>query len=713
MKATSLLNLPEDKKALLPLHILTTLQEDAKLYDPNAEFRLVGGCVRDTLIGRKPKDFDIVTNTTASVLGKMGLENVGKAFPVYLYKDQEYGQMEIAVARSEEKTAPGHKGFDTVPTGNFDDDMVRRDLTINALMVDSNGTVYGPAGVLKQIEQKLLQNVSEKFSEDPLRVFRVARFSAQFGSEWTISGTLSEQMRKVQHELGTLPADRVREEFRKAMAGSYPLNFFETLRIGGCIKPWFDEVEQNWNAVADAIRYGSVKNWTFEQYLVGIGSNLQTPDSLMNRLGVREQIKKAIQYVKTNKSKLESPKSQSAETVAHLVQSGSRGVLGFRQLLDCTLLGKNQESGRYLLDCLEALNNADMTGVQSREEALGRAVEVISKVATTIDVIYVKVNSPSIIPKFLFYWFEHQYQSGVFKSMLKGSVIPGLNIKDVLEMNFYGKQLKTVAVLGTSLKDYDFAIQRKGENAGRPAWPTSHTKVSMSAPTDKMRSRTYWHGTANGRAAKSIVREGIRPGNETDQHLYIDDESVVPQEGRIYLGNLDVALQYASGASIHAVKEESGYVFKVDGNKLMHDCEPDEDFVGAMAYRCGGYDMHDMVGFAEFQPKDFQLFKHIFERPLQDVMFLYNSVMAAKEEAEEEGDTLFWDDPGWTEFVYAGNRVLRHLSDGDKVKIMESFQTPVAHSGAIMPAAGWAIPVDYLEKVNSESDLNKFGKRIL
>jgi len=102
-KQAAMVQLPHDQEVKLPLYMLKKLKQMAYMFDPRADFRFVGGCVRDMLLDRKPKDFDVVTNTTAETLQQMGLENVGKAFPVYLYQDPTYGQIEIAVARSEEK----------------------------------------------------------------------------------------------------------------------------------------------------------------------------------------------------------------------------------------------------------------------------------------------------------------------------------------------------------------------------------------------------------------------------------------------------------------------------------------------------------------------------------------------------------------------------------------------------------------------------------
>lgn len=790
MKIAALVSLPQDKKALLPLHILDTLEQEASQYDPTARFRLVGGCVRDTLLGRKPKDFDIVTSTTSSVLEQMGLENVGKAFPVYLYKDPQYGQMEIAVARSEEKTGPGHKGFDTVPTGNFDDDMIRRDLTINALSVDSNGSLHGPDQAMEQIEKKILQNVSEKFSEDPLRVFRVARFSAQFGSGWTVSETLKEQMRKIQHELNTLPADRVREEFRKALAGPEPLNFFETLRAGGCVDPWFSEVHQNWDALAMVCDYGRDAGWSFEQFLVGIGADMATPDSLMNRLGISDQVKKAVHYVKSNRSKLQAAKQQPPQEIVRLVQSGGRGVLDFDQILDCALRAQYNESKRYLLNCQAAIKEADMTGVKGREDAMERMVGAISKVAAPL------ISETPDVPQFLYHgtslpnalsilkfdslaggihwgraeephgprlssyvdeaWKFAEYTTSDSAYMMVMFKLDGkklaqdYKVVEYLDVDHWGdpwpgEKEEFVPVTGrvTPLSKYILDIKWRWIDEAPPSkeeemkwldesmedianiskseytklykmlttkYKMGSEKTAIPLPSEKIKSRTYWHGTVSKKFAESIVREGIRPSSELDPHLYINDESITPQEGRIYMGKLDVALEYAAGASGHPIDQDNTrYLFKIDGTQLINDCEPDEDFVGALGYRYAGYTMHDL----NLQPTDYDMFKEVFVAPVRNLTFLHAAISAAEVDAEDEDESLFQDDPTWADFVHTGNRIMQFLDDSEKVRIIESFNTPVAHQGAIKPVAGWAVPYKDLFNIKSEADLNKFGNRIL
>jgi len=205
--------------------------------------------------------------------------------------------------------------------------MVRRDLNVNAMSVDADGKLFGPPEALQNIKDKTLQNVSEKFAEDALRVYRAARFSAQFGSEWKVSPQLVEMMRRMQPELQYLPADRIREETKRALVGKVPMRFFEVLREGGCLEPWFSEFEQNWDSIAKSVNYGHQNGWDFDMQMVGIESLLPVPDSLNNRLGLSNQIKQAAQFVKKNRENIRQAKSLPKDAVVNIIQSGSRGRL--------------------------------------------------------------------------------------------------------------------------------------------------------------------------------------------------------------------------------------------------------------------------------------------------------------------------------------------------------------------------------------------------
>ncbi|MGI9308019.1 MAG: multifunctional CCA addition/repair protein, partial [Gammaproteobacteria bacterium] len=144
------------------------------------EIYLVGGAVRDKLLGRSGGDQDwVVVGGTSAELESQGYRKVGKDFPVFLHPQSKE---EYALARTERKTAPGYRGFEVYAGTDvsLEDDLLRRDLTINALAEDAAGNIVDPYNGLADIENRLLRHVSDAFREDPLRVLRVARFAARF-----------------------------------------------------------------------------------------------------------------------------------------------------------------------------------------------------------------------------------------------------------------------------------------------------------------------------------------------------------------------------------------------------------------------------------------------------------------------------------------------------------------------------------------------------
>src|SRR5688572_14314959 len=143
---------------------------------------LVGGAVRDRLLGRAVHERDwVVVGGTPAELERAGFIPVGRDFPVFLHpKTKE----EHALARQERKVGPGYRGFTTEfsPSVTLEDDLRRRDLTINAMAEDAEGRVIDPYGGLRDLDARLLRHVSEAFSEDPVRILRVARFAARYAS---------------------------------------------------------------------------------------------------------------------------------------------------------------------------------------------------------------------------------------------------------------------------------------------------------------------------------------------------------------------------------------------------------------------------------------------------------------------------------------------------------------------------------------------------
>ena len=207
---------------------------------------LVGGAVRDEQLGisHKERDWCVVGATPDELLAD-GYRQVGKDFPVFLHpKSKE----EYALARTERKTAPGYHGFafDFSPNVSLEDDLSRRDLSINAIAKDSDGRLIDPHGGLSDIENKVLRHVSDAFGEDPVRILRVAKFAARFaGLGFGIAGETMALMRSMvaAGEVDALVPDRVWRETEEALRGKNARVFFEVLRNCGALQRLFPEVD--------------------------------------------------------------------------------------------------------------------------------------------------------------------------------------------------------------------------------------------------------------------------------------------------------------------------------------------------------------------------------------------------------------------------------------------------------------------------------------
>lgn len=210
----------------VPQHIVDHLKELNTMAEAvgGRKVFLVGGAVRDLLLGKEPKDFDFVTNLAPDLVDGFGFPQVGKSFPVY-----HTGVGELATTRTERKNGTGYTGFDTAYTASFKEDCLRRDLTINAILWHPDmGLVCPIERSPMDLHTGTLHACSEAFAEDPLRVLRVARFYSQTDKMWSISPETYDLMAVAAKELHTLPADRVRGELLRAkslLRFHFALNF--------------------------------------------------------------------------------------------------------------------------------------------------------------------------------------------------------------------------------------------------------------------------------------------------------------------------------------------------------------------------------------------------------------------------------------------------------------------------------------------------------
>ncbi len=204
----------------------------------------VGGAVRDKLLGKAVKDHDwVVVGSTPEEMVSLGYKPVGRDFPVFLHPETHE---EYALARTERKSDKGYRGFTfhTGPGVTLEDDLARRDLTINAIAIDEDGRLIDPFGGARDLENNLLRHVSPAFVEDPLRVLRVARFAARLGFRIADDTLALMKTISASGELETLAAERVWTETEKALSEKYPGRFLLALRACNALAVLFPEIDR-------------------------------------------------------------------------------------------------------------------------------------------------------------------------------------------------------------------------------------------------------------------------------------------------------------------------------------------------------------------------------------------------------------------------------------------------------------------------------------
>jgi tRNA nucleotidyltransferase (CCA-adding enzyme) len=215
--------------------------------DPAFEAYVVGGAVRDRLLGRPVNDRDwVVVGATAEQMLAAGFRAVGRDFPVFLHPrtNEEY-----ALARTERKSAPGYRGFvvHADPSVTLEEDLSRRDLTINAMALAPDGRLVDPHGGARDLRDRVLRHVSPAFAEDPVRILRVARFAARFADFRIAPQTLALMRTMVEAgEVRALVAERVWQELARGLMEARPSRMFELLRDCGALRVLLPEVERLW-----------------------------------------------------------------------------------------------------------------------------------------------------------------------------------------------------------------------------------------------------------------------------------------------------------------------------------------------------------------------------------------------------------------------------------------------------------------------------------
>lgn len=219
----------------------------ADIPPPNWHLYLVGGAVRDRLMGRPPGDRDwVAVGARAEDLAREGFVPVGRDFPVFLHPRTHE---EVALARTERKTARGYHGFEfhADPSVSLEEDLLRRDLTINAMAEDEQGRLIDPCGGQADLQAKTLRHVSDAFVEDPVRILRLARFAARWPDFSVAAQTMALCGRMVDAgEVDALVPERVWQELSRGLMEPRPSRMFDVLRGCGALARIMPEVDRLW-----------------------------------------------------------------------------------------------------------------------------------------------------------------------------------------------------------------------------------------------------------------------------------------------------------------------------------------------------------------------------------------------------------------------------------------------------------------------------------
>ena len=258
---------------------------------------LVGGAVRDRLLGLPMQDRDyVVVGATPQDMLRLGYRPVGKDFPVFLHPQTHE---EYALARTERKTGPGYHGFDFIADASvtLEDDLRRRDLTINAIAEDEGGALVDPFGGAADLHKHILRHVSPAFAEDPVRVLRVARFAARYAERgFEIAPESLTLMREMVRsgEVDHLVPERVWAETQKALAEPQPSAFLRALRACGALARIMPEVDALYGVPQRAEFHPEVDTGIHVEMVLDMAARLAPGDALIGWCALTHDLGKAL-----------------------------------------------------------------------------------------------------------------------------------------------------------------------------------------------------------------------------------------------------------------------------------------------------------------------------------------------------------------------------------------------------------------------------------
>ncbi len=290
---------------------------------------LVGGAVRDQIMGLSVKDKDyVVVGSTSEEMVKLGYKPVGKDFPVFLHPKTH---QEYALARTERKVSKGYKGFKvyTSEEVTLEEDLQRRDLTINAIAKDKRGKFFDPFGGIKDIKRRVLRHVSSAFVEDPIRVLRIARFSARF-HKFKIHPKTEAILKQIikNKEIETVASERVWSELAAGFLEKKSYLMFEVLNRCGALKILLPELDypKNKNSIKKSLEYAAkfgysadVRAAIFFMHTYPIKPGIKCNEKIYLRLSVPNAVKKLTEKLIFNLPDLKQFKKLKPRQVLDLI----------------------------------------------------------------------------------------------------------------------------------------------------------------------------------------------------------------------------------------------------------------------------------------------------------------------------------------------------------------------------------------------------------
>ena len=336
---------------------------------------MVGGAVRDALLGLPERDRDwVVVGSTPQAMLDAGFLAVGRDFPVFLHPQTHE---EYALARTERKTAPGYHGFSVhaAPDVTLEQDLARRDLTINAIARGTDGTIVDPVDGRRDLAAGVLRHVSPAFAEDPVRILRVARFAARFAAFSVAPETLALMRQMVAHgEVDALVPERVWQELARGLMEARPSRMIELLRDCGALARLLPEVARLWGVPQRADYHPEVDTGVHLMMVLDTSAQLDAPlavryaclghdlgkgttpaDVLPRHIG-HEQRSVALLRGVNERLRVPTDCRELADVVArehgNVHRSGEFGAAALIRLLErCDAFRKPERFGEVLLAC--------------------------------------------------------------------------------------------------------------------------------------------------------------------------------------------------------------------------------------------------------------------------------------------------------------------------------------------------------------------------